>query len=496
MNIPPRRFYEFSSYRVDVAERQLWRDGVLLPLTPKVFDILLVLLENAGRTVHKDRLMDRVWSDTFVEEGNLNRNISTLRKALGDDAQRQILIKTIPKRGYRFTSEIREIVEDQEAMLVEDRTRLRMRLSEEKREGFGLSGTRSTLIVAAASLLCISTLVAVWIWTDRRGKAGIFEGVGPEDSAEARKLYEQARALWKTRDGRDLHRATLLLERSVALDPGFAKAHAALGDAYAFDSRLWKKAEASARRAIEIDPDLAEPHATIGLVKMMWEWKPFEAEQALKEAIRLDPEYATARQWYAINLHAIGQSGHAAMSEMKRALELDPESVSINADMCQTLYFVQRIDDAIAQCHKTLQLDPRSHNAHQYLFEIYCSTGRYDEAVEMYFRLNDLELTPLPPDIAARLRTEYEEGGINRFFGELIEYLTNHWPQKKYSVARMYAWVGDTDRVFKYLDLAIEERSFGTFLVLSDPAFEKYREDERFKRLAETLLEGRESFEN
>ena len=99
-------FYEFGRFRLNTADRVLLREGQLVPLTPKVFDILLALVENGGRLLEKDDLMKRVWPDTFVEEGNLTQNISLLRKALGEGIAGQQFIETIPRRGYRFVSPI------------------------------------------------------------------------------------------------------------------------------------------------------------------------------------------------------------------------------------------------------------------------------------------------------------------------------------------------------------------------------------------------------
>ena len=91
---------------MSTADRVLLRQGELVPLTPKVFEILLALVENGGRLVGKDDLMKRVWPDTFVEEGNLTQNISLLRKALGEGRGGQQFIETIPRRGYRFVCPI------------------------------------------------------------------------------------------------------------------------------------------------------------------------------------------------------------------------------------------------------------------------------------------------------------------------------------------------------------------------------------------------------
>ena len=97
--------YEFGRFRLKVAERVLLREGELVPLTPKVFDILLTLVENGGQLVAKDDLMKRVWPNTFVEEGNLTQNISLLRKALGETPGGAQFIETVPRRGYRFVAE-------------------------------------------------------------------------------------------------------------------------------------------------------------------------------------------------------------------------------------------------------------------------------------------------------------------------------------------------------------------------------------------------------
>ena len=85
------------------------RDGRPVPLTPKAVEILLVLVEKAAHLVDKDDLMKRVWPDAFVEEGNLNKNVFFLRKALGDWDGGREYIETVPKRGYRFVAPVSEV---------------------------------------------------------------------------------------------------------------------------------------------------------------------------------------------------------------------------------------------------------------------------------------------------------------------------------------------------------------------------------------------------
>src|SRR5262245_40327761 len=109
MNQPAKLFYEFGPFRLDTAERLLLRNGEEVSLTPKIFDLLLVLVENGGHILEKDELMKAIWPDAVVEEANLTRNISTLRRALGEGQDTRKYIETIPWRGYRFVASVREI---------------------------------------------------------------------------------------------------------------------------------------------------------------------------------------------------------------------------------------------------------------------------------------------------------------------------------------------------------------------------------------------------
>ena len=132
MTKQPKQIYEFGSFRLDAAERMLLRDGVPVPLTPKAFDTLLVLVENSGHLLDKDDLMKTVWPDAFVEEGGLTRNISSLRKALANDSGEEHYIETVPKRGYRFTASVRELKDGVGApMTVESHSRARIVVVEE-----------------------------------------------------------------------------------------------------------------------------------------------------------------------------------------------------------------------------------------------------------------------------------------------------------------------------------------------------------------------------
>jgi DNA-binding winged helix-turn-helix (wHTH) protein/TolB-like protein/Tfp pilus assembly protein PilF len=109
MNHSSRSIFAFDQFVLAPEEQLLLRDGRPVALTPKTFDLLVVLVRNSGHLVKKDELLQQVWPDSFVEEVNLSVNISALRKALGEDQGVTRFIETVPKRGYRFVAPVRQI---------------------------------------------------------------------------------------------------------------------------------------------------------------------------------------------------------------------------------------------------------------------------------------------------------------------------------------------------------------------------------------------------
>lgn len=180
MNRGPRTVYTFGQFRLDAQEKVLFRAGAPVPLTPKDIEILLVLVQNSGRTVEKDRLMQEVWPDTFVEESNLSVHVSQLRKALGDGDGQLECIETVPRRGYRFRVPVEEVLEEQPVTLLERRVETRIIREEieevafEEKEAKALPAPRGAGRSAKLAWALLALVVAggLFLWRDPFGIRG------------------------------------------------------------------------------------------------------------------------------------------------------------------------------------------------------------------------------------------------------------------------------------------------------------------------------------
>lgn len=147
MSTNRRHFYDFGSFRVDELERVLLRGEDVVPLTPKAFEILLVLVESSGHVLTKEQLMKRVWPDSFVEEANLSHNIYKLREALGEGRDGEKFIETLPRRGYRFVAKVIEVQSDDPELIVAEQLRAHI-VIEEDNESNATNVTAPTEVAA------------------------------------------------------------------------------------------------------------------------------------------------------------------------------------------------------------------------------------------------------------------------------------------------------------------------------------------------------------
>jgi len=157
------RLYEFGPFRLDPTERILRRGNEIVPLTPKAFDTLYLLVRNSGHLLENDEMIRALWPDTFIEEGSLSNNVFLLRKALGED---QAFIETIPRRGYRFVSAVLQLPNAAPPHVEE----LPSRRPELATEG-SMRLRRSSPIVAAIAVVVLAMLAlgaGLWWRSQRR----------------------------------------------------------------------------------------------------------------------------------------------------------------------------------------------------------------------------------------------------------------------------------------------------------------------------------------
>jgi DNA-binding winged helix-turn-helix (wHTH) protein/tetratricopeptide (TPR) repeat protein len=154
-NQKTKELYEFGPFRVDPEKETVVRAGELVSITPKTFQILLVLIRNSREIVTKDDLMKTVWPNTFVEETNLSRNIFMLRKALGETAQDHRYIVTIPGQGYRLAEDVRLVPEQELTVVAASHSLVKVELRESK----------PWWRMAAAGVLLVAAGAGVWRYT-------------------------------------------------------------------------------------------------------------------------------------------------------------------------------------------------------------------------------------------------------------------------------------------------------------------------------------------
>jgi Tol biopolymer transport system component/DNA-binding winged helix-turn-helix (wHTH) protein len=164
--------YEFEGFRVEPEKRLLWRDESKIAITPKVFETLLIFLEHRGEVLEKDRLINLLWPDSFVEESNLAQNVAVLRKALGESSKQHRFILTIPGRGYRFVAEVKKIFAESENLEEKENHELRAadhkQKTEEKTEGPVVQTTNRKWLFLTVPLALVAMLVfGFWLFDDR-----------------------------------------------------------------------------------------------------------------------------------------------------------------------------------------------------------------------------------------------------------------------------------------------------------------------------------------
>ncbi len=185
------------------------------------------------------------------------------------------------------------------------------------------------------------------------------------NDAEAYRSYLKGRYYWNRRSPEGIHEALNYFQQAIDEDPTYALAYAGFADAYVYLSFFnvvpprdaMPKAKAAAAKALEIDDRLAEAHVSLGYISYTYDWDWPAAGMHFDQALVLNPTYVRSPIFYPLYLSSRGQS-QEALAVAKSALDLDPASASHSHSLAVQFYMARQFDQAIEQCHKTLEMDP------------------------------------------------------------------------------------------------------------------------------------------
>ncbi|HXG94811.1 MAG TPA: tetratricopeptide repeat protein [Blastocatellia bacterium] len=313
--------------------------------------------------------------------------------------------------------------------------------------------------------------------------------VEEERQLKAFNLYLKGRNYLNKRTEEGLQQGIEFFKQAIETDPNYAAAYAGLADCYNMlvvyglsqPKDAFPQAEDAARRALKIDDTLAEAHTSLAFIRHRWTREREEAENEFKLAIKYKPGYAPAHQWYSSYLVALERFDEA-VAEARRAQELDPLSFISNAHLGWVLYLAGRYDEAIEHCKKLLDVDPNFFPAHRYLGLAYEQQGKYKEAIVEFqegVRLsgNPLMLALLGHAYAASSKRAEAERVLADLQGQKQRYVS------PYTIAAIYAGLGERDEAFKWLERAFDERDIWLMNLKVDPVFIPLRSDKRFAEL-------------
>jgi DNA-binding winged helix-turn-helix (wHTH) protein/TolB-like protein len=337
-----------------------------------------------------------------------------------------------------------------------------------------------------ADILIVQDDIARNIFENLRLRLNVEE----KKQLEAYRLYLKGRNSWNKRTVSELEQGIQYFQQAIDTDPNYAPAYAGLADCYnmlvVYGSSQPKegfpKAKEAAIKALEIDESLAEAHTSLAFIKFRWDRDRVEAERGFLQAIKLQPSYAPAHQWYSSYLVALERFDEA-IAEAKRTQELEPLSSTASAHLGWILYLAGQNDLAIAQGTKILELDPNAFPALRYRGLAYEQRGMYREAIGDFQKGVTLSGSPL---MLALLGHAYavsgQKGSAQNVLNELRD-LQGRRYVSPYTIAAIYAGLGEKDQAFKWLDTAEEERDIWLMNLKVDPVFKPIRSDPRFPDL-------------
>jgi len=344
--------YRFGDFMVDVDRAELTRNGTCVPLRPKSFDVLCYLLENQGRLVAKDELLNAVWGRTVVTEGSVAQCLIDIRRALGGASQS--FVRTVPRRGYIFDVPLSSGATEVSPL------RQNGRSNSEVGNGLARGRVRSVARLFAACLTMVvvgGSVPIVHMKTSPPHAVGLSAA-----NSNVPIAYHQARFFYARRGPGDIERSIRLYEDVLKLDPTFAPAWAGLAAAYRIQ--------------------VAEGSITgeVGRSKRRF---------AVEQALRSDPDFGGAHI-EAAKLAWDSGDDQGANDHARKGFDWASQDPIVLEYLSNLAAWSGRLDEAIGLARRVVALDPLAAITRNQLANLLLAAGRFDEAKEEFAKQSDL----------------------------------------------------------------------------------------------------------
>ncbi len=312
-------------------------------------------------------------------------------------------------------------------------------------------------------------------------------------NAEAHEFYLRGLSYFGRFTPEGFQKAIESFKRAIAIDAGYASAHAGLADAYtemsffSFAPSEWMpKAREAAMRAVELDDALGEAHNSLAIIKVYYDWDYTGAEREYRRALDLDPGSVRIHMWYGWYLGLMGRFDEG-LKQLQHAWELDPLSDPINLGIGIIFHWSRQPERAIEQFRKMLELNPNYPVAYSFLAEAYEQKGDFVSAIATVKRLQQAANDPLTLSTVGYV---YAKSGDHAKALQILNELEKRSNQEYVTAlhfAQIYAGLGDNEQALAWLDKACTERSVWMTFVRVDPKFDPLRDDPRFKDLLKRM---------
>ena len=313
----------------------------------------------------------------------------------------------------------------------------------------------------------------------------------PTGDLKAYDLYLKGRFAWNQRTGASLKEAVRYLEQAVARDSSFARAWAALADAYILvvpyaglsPTENWPKAKAAAQRALMLDSTSAEAHTSLAYGSMIYEWNWRAAEENFGRAIAANPNYATGHHWYADFLAGRGRLDES-LAQMRQAHELDPLSRVISSELGWVHYLRHETSEARDQVRSTLELDRNYAHGYFMLGLIQIQAGDHPGAIASF--RHAIDLGDNYPQVDGSLGYAYAVSGDRKAALGILDDLRKRSAREyvpPFAYALVYAGLGDVTQGVDWLLKGVAQRDIFMPENFFDPLLDPLRKDPRFARV-------------